>query len=233
MNKGVLGMKKIFYFITLCLFAFALSACGVEENKDALRFKEEYESLNDTMNASNLKHRSVTISKDNPFVYQTAQEIVERIKNQETFYVYFGSKYCPWCRSVIEQAISSAKENHIDTIYYVEVWGNDHEEILRDTYTLNKKGKPVVQTEGKEGYQELLTYFDNVLSEYTLTDKNKKTVSTGEKRIYLPNFIYVENGKSIDLVEGQSKKQKDSREELTDEMIQEEKAIFDAFFHRN
>ena len=232
-------MKKLILILLICL---AATGCGpvktkvntesaIEKN-DAIKFKEEYELLNGETNSSGNAYRTISISEDNPFVYATAEDIVEKIENKETFYVYFGSSYCPWCRSVLEKAIEVAKENDINTIYYVDIWDGDHVEILRDTYELNDKGKTKLVSEGTKAYKKLLKYFDNVLSDYNLTDKNGKKVSVGEKRIFAPNFIYVENGKSIKLIEGISEKQTNPREELTNIILKDEEKQFNNFFSK-
>ena len=199
---------------------------------DAEKFKDEYEALNGTKNSSNQEHRTITIPKENPIVYSTAPDIVKMMDNKETFYVYFGSRYCPWCRSVIEKALEVANENNIDKIYYVDAWSDDHVEALRDTYVLNDKNKPELKSEGGAGYQELLERLDKVLSAYTLTTSKGKKVKVGEKRIFLPNFVYVEDGKAIELVEGQSDKQEGSSDQLTDEILADEEKTFEKFFNR-
>ena len=83
----------------------------------------------------------------------------------------------------------------------------------------------------KVGYKKLLEYFDSLLSEYNLANSNGEKVSTGEKRIYAPNYFYIEKGIAKKLVEGISEKQKDSREELTKEMLEDEQKQFEALFN--
>ena len=218
-------MKKILLSVVLIFMIFTLTACG----NDALKFKEDYEGMNGKVNASGKGHRTVEISEENPFVYATDEEIVKMIENNETFYVYFGSTLCPWCRSVIEKFIEVANEKGVKKVYYVDIWDSEGNEIMRDKYKVNDEGTLEVVVEGTESYRKLLAYFDSVLSTYNLTvDGNK--ISTGEKRIYAPNFIYVEDGEAKDLVEGISDKQKDSREELTEEMLKDEENIFNNFF---
>lgn len=224
--------NKILLLGFILLISLTITACDKEsKNSDAMKFKEEYESINGTLNSSDKEHRTLSIAEDNPFIYATAEEIVSKIENGDTFYVYFGSAYCPWCRSVIEEFISVANDNKIDTVYYVDIWDGDHVEILRDKYELNDEGIPELVSEGDKNYKEILKYFDNVLEEYTLTDKDGNQVSVGEKRIFAPNFIYVENGESKTLVSGISDKQNDSREELTDEILEDERKIFNNFFN--
>lgn len=219
-------MKKKILFLVLILSIFTLTACS---KKDSIIFKEDYESLNGTTNANGKEHRTVNIPKNNPIVISDAKEIVKMIENEETFYVYFGSKLCPWCRSVIEKALEVANMNGVKKIYYVDIWDNDGNEILRDKYTLDDDKKPVKSQDGTEEYMKLLEYFDSVLRDYTYT-LDEETLSYGEKRIYAPNFFYVAKGKVIRMTSGKSELQTGSRDELTDEILKDEEKQFDDFF---
>ena len=214
--------------LLLIVFIMLISFTGCKKN-DALLFKEDYESMNDKESKSGKKHRSVTIDENNPFVISSAKEVVEKINNKDSFYVYFGSKICPWCRSVIEKAIEVANNNNITKIYYVDIWNDEGEEILRDKYEVDDKGNVIKTIEGKEEYYELLKLLDNVLEDYTYT-KDEKQESFGEKRIYAPNFIYISNGKAIKLTTGISNLQKDSRETLTEELLKDEEKEFNDIF---
>ena len=123
--------------------------------------------LNGKTNANGKEHRTVEIAKDNPIVISSAEEIIKKIENEESFYVYFGSSLCPWCRSVIEKAMEIANMNGISKIYYVDVWDKEGNEILRDKYTLDDDGKAVKDIDGTEEYYKLLEYLDAVLDDYT------------------------------------------------------------------
>ncbi len=219
-------MKKKLFLVLLIAIVFTLSACT---KKDALNFKNDYEAMNNQTNKNGKVHRSVTIPKHNPIVISSASEIVKMIEEEKSFYVYFGSTICPWCRSVIEKAIEVANNNGIDKIYYVDIWDSEGNEILRDKYTLDEDNNPVKSEDGAPEYQKLLTYFDNVIEDYTYTIDDKK-LSFGEKRIYAPNFIYVAKGKATRMTTGISELQKDAREELTEEMLRDEEKAFDDFF---
>lgn len=223
-------MKKTL-LITLLIVIGLIGFTGcAEKQTDAEKFKEEYESLNGKSN-DYFEYRDLSIKKNNPFVYATAEEIVKKIENKETFVVYFGAMECPWCRSVVEQAIDSANEYNIDVIYYVDIWDGFHNEILRDTYEV-KDGKAVLKSEGTKAYSKLIKAFDNVLSDYTLKDEDGNAIEVGEKRIYAPNYIYVKNGKAISLVEGISENQDGYNGELTEEVKKDEKKNFDSFFKK-
>ena len=163
-------------------------------------------------------NRTVTIDEDNPFVYTTGEDIVKKIENKETFYLYVGDTQCPWCRSVIEMAIKKAKEFGVSKIYYIPIWDEDHNEVFRDKYELNEDGTLNRTIEGTEGYNKLLTLFKDVLSDYTLTKEDGSKVETGEKRIYAPNVVAVIDGKAYKMSEGISKDLKDPYSKLTDKM---------------
>ena len=101
-------MKKLVSILGIILLTVTISGCKkkVEKITDGIKFKEEYESINNQVDNSNhTKYRSISISKNNPFVYSSVEKILERIKEEETFIVYFGYKESPWCRSIIEQLV--------------------------------------------------------------------------------------------------------------------------------
>lgn len=217
--------KKIFIGLALTIIIILIVGGGLliyfgKEKKpssnDALTFKEEYESLNNKENESNgKKNRTVTIRKDNPFIYKTAEEVSQMIKNKETMVIYFGFKTCPWCRSVISTLDEVAKDLKVDKIYYVDVLD------IRDTLTVNNKGKVETTKEGSEGYYQLLELLDNVLDDYELKDSKGHDVKTNEKRIYAPNVVVVVDGVAKKLTSGNSEKQDDAYMELTADMVAE------------
>lgn len=221
-------MKKTIVILLALVLLFGIAGCNKKENAGMV-FKEEYESLNGKTNMKGLEHRKLEIDENNPYEKVTPKELLEKIKNEETLYVYFGDKLCPWCRSVIEESIEVANKKGIKKIYYVNIWDDEGKEILRDKYEF-VDGKLTKTIEGTKEYKEFLEIFDSLLSDYTITNADGKKVSTGEKRIYAPNFIYVEKGKVVKLVEGISEKQTDSREELTKEILQDEEKAFNEFF---
>lgn len=182
-------------------------------NKDAITFKEEYESLNGEVNENNGKeYRSISITSDNPFVYKEADDIVDMINNEETFAVYFGFNSCPWCRSVIPTLIEVSKDVEIEKIYYVDV------KEIRDTIEINDNGELETTKEGTDGYYELIELLDNVLGDYTLTNSDGNKISANEKRIYTPNVVIVIDGVAEKLESGISDKQTDGYMELTEEI---------------
>jgi len=199
-------MKKIEVIVILLISVFLLTGC-VDKNSDAYKFKEEYESINNEANGKGNKYREVSISTDNPFIYQTPEELLERVNNKESFVVYFGFKECPWCRSIIEELIKASKDKNVDKIYYVDVLH------IRDVKELDENGDIKVIEDGNAAYLQLIEKFSNVLDDYTLND-----VSLNEKRIYAPNVIAVSNGKAIQLETGVSDELTDPYSKLTDKI---------------
>lgn len=218
--------KNCFLILIIMMCLIFLTGCG---KSDAVKFKEDYESLNGVERNGKL-HRTVNINKDNQFVYTTGDEIVNKIEKKESFYLYVGDTMCPWCRSVIETFIKKANQYDIEKVYYINIWDKDHNEIFRDKYEIDGNGALVKTIDGTQAYNKILTYFDNLLSNYTITDSNGNTIETGEKRIFAPNFFYVSKGNLISLEDGLSEKQTDSRGELTEEILKDEEDAFDKFF---
>ena len=204
-------MKKntIIIIMTILCACFTIACSNKKELSDAEKFKEEYESINGKTNeTTNKKYRSISIPKKNPFVYSTAEEIVDKINKKETFVVYFGFKECPWCRSVIEQLIQVAKDKKIDKIYYVDVTG------IRDVKELNEAGEIITTDEGTEAYRVLIEKLSDVLDDYTLTKEEEK-IEVGEKRIYAPNVVAISKGKALQLETGISDELTDPYDKLT------------------
>lgn len=203
-------MKKFISIILVLVLSLVVVGCSSEKT-DAMKFKEEYEGVNGKVNEHTKKeNRELDISKDNPFVYATAEDIVKRIDNKETFIVYFGFAECPWCRSVIEQLIKVAEDKNVEKIYYVDVLN------IRDVREIGEDGEIKTTTEGSKGYMDLLTRLDNVLEDYTLTNENEEEISAGEKRIYAPNVVAISRGQAIQLETGISPKLTDPYSKLTD-----------------
>lgn len=211
--------KKNYIIITAILIIIVIAILIFINNKkamatDAYKFKKEYELLNGKKNDYKKTIRTLTISKDNPIKYSNAKEIVEKMNKKESFIVYFGFAECPWCRSIVENLITAAKNKNIDTVYYVDV------ENIRDIKEV-KDNEVITTKEGTNDYYKLLEKLDNVLSEYTLEDSDENEIKVGEKRIYAPNIVAVVNGKAEELTDGTSEKETDPYMKLTKAMNEE------------
>lgn len=232
-------MKKKLMLVAslLMIVGITLTGCTFKEQprEAALNFKAEYESLNDKTTSSGKEYRKLNIDDDNPFIKVTPKDIVDKIKNGETFYLYVGDSMCPWCRSNVETAIKVAKNKGIKDIYYIDIWDDNHTEILRDVYELksDKKDMKVVKTkDGIDEYEFLLDTFKDVLRDYELTDKETgKTYSTGEKRIYAPNYFYIKDGKAVKMESGKADGLTSAYDELTEEILKDQENKFNEFFN--
>ena len=214
-------MKKLLLLIIPILL---LTGC---KNKDALRFKEDYESLNGQVTSSGKEYRTITIDEDNPFVYVTLEDVNKLIKHKESFIVYFGANWCPWCRSLLPTAIEEAKANGIKKIYYVNVReGTDEDNDIRDIYSLDENDEVYLSHEGTDAYHEFLDAAKGVLRDYN--SHGVKVENT--KRVGAPNFILFKDGKAVTLTTGISENETDPYMELTDEIIEDMKKIFDDFY---
>ena len=212
-KKNLTILIGIIILIILVVFYFII---GSNTSNDALKFKNEYESLNGTIREKDGKTiRSITIPKKNPMVYASEEDIIKMMDNKESFLVYFGFNDCPWCRSVIPTLIECANDLGLDKIYYVDV------KEIRDVIEVNDNNELETTTTGSDGYYKLIERLSNVLSDYTVKDKDSNQVLTGEKRIYAPNIVAIVNGEAIQITEGISESQTDGYMDLTDKMIDE------------
>jgi len=198
----------------------------VEPSADALKFKKEYEALNGTIRESDgATYNSVVIPENNPIEYVDTKEALEILKNK-TAVIYVGAEWCPWCRGIIPILFDVAKENHVDTIYYLNL---DDE---KDSFEV-QKGKLVKTVDGTEGYYELLEFLSDELKDYVITSDGKE-YKTGEKRIYMPFVLVCKNGKieathtgSVTLDKNQTK-----YDALTDKQVKEVYAIYTEMFRK-
>lgn len=197
--------------IILSLFDSKSTIIGDTGQTDAQIFKTEYESLNEKM-MNDKWVRKIDIPEQNPFLYVNIDDIIEKIKNKETFVIYFGFPECPWCRSVLPELISASKDLNIETIYYINILN------IRNTLKLDENNEVIETNSGTDGYRQLVSYFENILDDYMLTDDNGKEINTNTKRIYAPTVISVVDGKAVSMTEGISDKQIDAYQMLTEDM---------------
>ena len=235
--------KRLLSIVLVVLGLFILTGCNKEARESALSFKEEYESVNDKVMKGDIKYRVLNISEENPYVKVEPKEIVEKINNKETFYLYVGDPLCPWCRSGLEKMIEVAINNNIENIYYIDFWDDDHNEILRDLYdikTTTKKVKKKKVTETKvvktqdatPEYLEILKAVSDFAQDYTF-DKDGKTYKVNEKRIYGGDHFYFENGVCKKYVSLRSSKMEKSIDELTDVILKDQEDTFTKFFENS
>jgi glutaredoxin-related protein len=186
--------NKVLFLVTIFLLLFLVTGCG---KSDAVKFKEEYESLNGVENA-----KSISIMKDNNIKYISLDEAKE-ILDSKTGVIYFGTPSCAWSRNAVPVMLDAMQEAKLDTIYYVNVRpDNKKENDIRDEYTLDSRGKAKKTKDASESYYNILLSLANNLKEYVLTSDAGKKVSTGEKRLNTPTVVAVKNGVVIGFHEG-------------------------------
>jgi len=103
---------------------------------------------------------------ENVFKYVTASEAIELLSSEQAI-ILFGFKECKWCQSYAPILNDYAKENNIDTIYYVDI----KEDRANNT----------------EEYKQLIS----ILGKYLSADDD------GNKRIFVPDVYFVQDGKII------------------------------------
>ena len=112
---------------------------------DSLVFKEEYEIINGKYYADkNILASNVEIEKDNPFIYLSENEIIDKLTNG-THIIYFGEAECGFSRRVVPLLSSFAEKNRIETIYYFNVknFQSKYEEVIK-TINVDKIITPTV-----------------------------------------------------------------------------------------
>ena len=232
MKKKALIFGGIILIIGIIAVTCAILFLDKDEKKTSGKeFKEEYEKLNGKMARYKKPHRTLNIPEDNPYIKTTPAEILKKIENKETFYLYVGDPLCPWCRSVLEQSIKSAKENNVDEIFYIDFWDDDNNEILRDVYEL-VDGEIKQTVKPTKEYTKLLELCgDNLgLRNYEVEDEDGNMVEVNDKRFYGPTFLFVKEGKFKKYTDARSSKQESPLAELTDEIKKDMADNFDEFF---
>ncbi len=210
-------MKKIIFVAFILISVITIYGCTKgKDNTDAIKFKEEYESLNNqTIGSSDNKYPEVKISDNNKVKYADYDQLLELL-DKGTGVIYLGYPECPWCRNAVPVLLEAADELNLD-IYYMNV----HDE--RDTIQVNEDGSLNVVNEGTAGYKKLLERLDSILPEYTLEDIHGNKVSANEKRIYVPIVIFVLEGEIVgyhaDTVESQTNPLEVLSEEQHDELM--------------
>ena len=215
-------MKYIKYVIAVLLVCLAVFVVYFMTNKDkdtdAVKFKEEYESLNGVMANDDNAYPSLSINKKNQVIYASYDKLFE-ILDKGTGVIYLGFPECPWCRNAVPVLLDAVSDHSSLNIYYMNMLNE------RDTKELDANGNIVTTKKASDNYYKLLKKLDEYLDEYTTEDKNGNKVSLQEKRVYVPLVLFVKDGviKSVhsDTVESQTnpfvtltKKQKEELREI-------------------
>lgn len=212
--SGVVGVIVVILSVFLII-----KLTGNKSESDANKFKNEYEVLNGEKNSSDKEYKKLSIEENNPIKYATYDELLDLIENK-TGIIYLGFPECPWCRSSLPVLLEAAKDNKIDTIYYMNMKNERDSYIVKDgkiTYAIDQDGKEI---KGTKGYFKLLDALDEHLDEYVITS-NDKEYEVGEKRIFAPSIIFVREGEVLNIQVSTVDGHIDPYEPLTKKQYQE------------
>lgn len=205
----------------LCAVAAILSYLKlINTDVDSAKFKKEYESLNE-------KGIEIKISEDNPIVYADYDKLLEIIENG-TGIIYLGFPECPWCRNALPVLFDVAKENKVETIYYMNILNERDSYIVEDeelVYATDEEGN---EKKGTEGYFKLLDALEEHLSDYVILFEDEE-YETGEKRIYAPSVIFVRDGEVLGIHVSTVDSHEDPRKKLTEEQYEELYTIYEDY----
>ena len=208
-------MNKCYKLLIILLCFTMLVGCKDKEikNTDALKFKEEYESLN-----NNEKYIDVKIDEDNPFIYADYENIMEIIDT--TGIIYFGFKECPWCRNAVPALIKAANKTGIKEIYYYNV------KDIRNTLELGENGEIITKKEGTDEYNSIV----NAL--YESLDVYEGLNDDSIKRIYAPTVIFIKDGEVVGTHTSTVETQKDPSIKLTENQEAQLIKIYEGYIHK-
>lgn len=180
---------------------------------DEIKFKNEYEKLNEKETKQGKKYLNVNINKKNKTKYASFEEI-ENILTNKSGVIYFGFPECPWCRNIIEPLLEAAQETEINQIYYFNALN------IRDEKHLNDNKEIITDKEGTQEYKKLIEIMYNELGEYE--GLNDKTI----KRLYFPTVVFIKDGKILNIHIGTLEEQTDPYTPLTEKQKDTLKNIY-------
>ena len=196
--------KKVLIIALLSLLLIPLVGCKKEQDSksDALKFKEEYESLNKKTNENGNLYRVITINEENPIIYTTYEELANKIADDENFLVYFGTSTSEYCRSVVPYLLEQAKTQGIDKIYYVD--------ISKKEESKEQEGTKAISAEDQY-YTDVL----NKLNQESIDDSTLAVFINGEMA-----------GKTTGVSSSQRKGSDELTKEMKDEMLEKFKELY-------
>ena len=204
-------LDKLKIVLMSILFLFSIGAMGVyelmnkEENikPDAVKFKEEYEALNDKqIEGTEKTYKQIELSEKNPFLYASYEDVFKSL--EKTAVIYLGYPECPWCRNLVPLLAQASKKVGMGKIYYINM--KEERNVLK-----LENGEIVEEKKGSEGYNKLVQKLNDVLPVYEGLENDSL------KRIYVPYVFFVKDGKIVDTHTGTIDEQTDPYTTLTEE----------------
>ena len=151
------------------------STSNITPTEDALRFKKEYEDVNDMIREKDgMLFNNVDIPEQNPIQYINIDEFVD-ILNNKSGIVFLSSPTCPYCRASISSLLKAAKELKMTTIYYYDISKDENEtDSENEIQELKRYGIITENEEGKNAWK----------IPQLLNIKDKKIVSSANGAMY-------------------------------------------------
>lgn len=138
--------------------------------------------------------------KEDPVVYSTPAEILDKIEKKETFAFVIGSETCPACQNYLANALKDMDEKSDVKINYIEVLNieqkekefGDIQKLIKDhldgkfdatptTYFM-KQGKMTDVIVGSISYEELLGKYNELTKENKNEPKVEKIEASDEEK---------------------------------------------------
>ena len=211
--------KTILVFLLIALMIigglmlyFSFKEEVVIEKSDAVKIKEEYESLNNTKNENNQRlYPNVVLDENNVFVKSNENEIID-ILNSEG-YIYFGDYTDAYSRSLISLTDEVSKNNNISKINYFDI------STIKDEIALDDLNEPIIKKQGSNSYYKILEILDEWLPNYYLINEEGTKIDTLEKYIVVPTIVVVKDGEIKNLRMGTIESQKTGYDELSSDEV--------------
>lgn len=207
--------------LTIAAILGYFQSATILDKSDAIKFKEEYELLNEK------KYTKLQISAANSIKYASYDELLEVINNG-TGIIYLGFPECPWCRIALPVLLDVANDNNVEIIYYMNIKNIRDSYVVQDgklTYSLDENGEEI---KGEEGYFKLLKVLDKHLTDYKISFEDKE-YEVGEKRLYAPSVIFVRDGEVLGIHVATVESHTDSKKALTKKQYDELYSIYEDY----
>lgn len=175
-------MKKIFCLIFVMMILLTGCTKPVDENVGMGRivFGGVEESKPNPTSVPNTKqyadmsgYETYIEGNEYRFLDSSVLEMQRMILNKESFVVYFGFSYCPWCNGILN-ILNDTVEQFNSTIEYVDCRKDNSWESNKDI----------------DNYDLLI----QLIGDYLDVD------SENNKRLYVPTVVFIKNGEIIDVV---------------------------------
>ena len=221
----VLFKNKVIVILTIIVALIAVSSCiflviNRHDNlTDAIKFKNEYMSLNDKMDKdSNKVYVNVNISDNNTIKYISDEEAVKLLQTG-TGLIYFGTSTSIPCRLLVPILTDLAYQKK-ETVYYLDI------AKIRSIYNISTEEITKIQ-DGSKNYYKILKLLDNYLQEYDLSNELKNIYNSFDKRLLMPTLVMVNNGEITGFYEGNeistneklTKEEKEKLESIINDLI--------------